>query len=45
MSGLIGRKIGMSQVFEEDGTVIPVTVLELGPCPVVKVKTPDQDGY
>jgi large subunit ribosomal protein L3 len=45
MNGLIGRKIGMSQVFEEDGTVLPVTVLEMGPCPVVDIKTQERDGY
>jgi large subunit ribosomal protein L3 len=45
MPGLIGRKIAMTQVFEENGFVIPVTVLELGPCPVVDVRTQDRDGY
>ncbi len=45
MSGLIGRKIAMTQVFEEDGRVIPVTVLEMGPCPVVAVRTAEADGY
>jgi large subunit ribosomal protein L3 len=45
MAGLIGRKIGMSQVFEEDGTAVPVTVLEAGPCPVVGIKTPADHGY
>lgn len=45
MPGLIGRKIGMSQIFEENGTVVPVTVLEVGPCPVVDVRTPERDGY
>ena len=42
---IIGKKLGMSQVFEEDGTVIPVTVVEAGPCPVVQKKTVDKDGY
>lgn len=42
---IIGKKIGMSQVFTADGTVIPVTVIEAGPCPVVQVKTMDKDGY
>ncbi len=42
---MIGRKIGMTQVFGEDGSVIPVTVLEVGPCPVVAVRTPERDGY
>jgi large subunit ribosomal protein L3 len=45
MSGLIGRKVGMTQVFQEDGTVIPVTVLAMGPCPVVRTKTVETDGY
>lgn len=43
--GLIARKRGMTQVFGEDGAVIPVTVLEAGPCTVVQVKTRDRDGY
>lgn len=43
--GLIGKKIGMTQIFDENGKVIPVTVVELGPCPVVQVKTVDNDGY
>lgn len=42
---IIGRKLGMSQVFAADGTVIPVTVVEAGPCPVVQVKTAEKDGY
>ena len=42
---LIGRKIGMTQVFDEVGTVIPVTVIEAGPCTVVQVKTVETDGY
>jgi len=45
MSGLIGRKIGMSQLFDEDGAVLPVTIMEVGPCPVVDVKTVERDGY
>lgn len=43
--GLLGRKVGMTQVFDETGAVIPVTVLELGPCVVLQVRTPDRDGY
>lgn len=43
--GLIARKRGMTQVYGEDGNVIPVTVLEAGPCPVVQVKTRASDGY
>jgi large subunit ribosomal protein L3 len=45
MIGLIGRKIGMTQVFSERGVMIPVTVLEAGPCPVLQVKTSKTDGY
>ncbi len=43
--GLIGKKLGMTQVFEEDGRVTPVTVLQCGPCPVTQIKTEDTDGY
>ena len=42
---ILATKLGMSQVFTEDGTVIPVTVLEAGPCLVVQKKTPENDGY
>ena len=42
---IIGRKVGMTQLFAEDGKVIPVTVVEAGPCPVVQVKTKESDGY
>ena len=45
MAGLIGKKIGMTRVFTEEGTAVPVTVVEAGPCPVVQVKTPETDGY
>ena len=43
--GLPGKKIGMSQVFREDGRVVPVTVIEAGPCTVTQIKTKDTDGY
>lgn len=43
--GLLGRKLGMTQIFAEDGKINPVTVLESGPCVVLKVKTADTDGY
>lgn len=43
--GLIGRKLGMTQVFDEKGNVVPVTVVELGPCAVVQKKTAENDGY
>ena len=42
---IIGRKAGMTQVFTADGKVIPVTVIEAGPCPVVQIKTVEKDGY
>ena len=43
--GILGRKVGTTQIFQEDGTVVPVTVLEVGPCHVLQVKTVDRDGY
>ena len=43
--GILGRKIGMTQLFRGDGTVVPVTVLEAGPCPVIQVKSKERDGY
>ena len=42
---LLGRKLGMTQIFDEHGKVIPVTVIEAGPCTVVQIKTKDADGY
>ncbi len=42
---IIGRKVGMTQIFTEDGKVIPVTVVEAGPCPIVQIKTVETDGY
>ena len=45
MPGLIGRKLGMTQIFTEDGHAVGCTVLEVGPCPVVQVKTVESDGY
>ena len=45
LSALLGRKVGMTQVFEQDGTVIPVTVIEVGPCFITQVKTVARDGY
>jgi large subunit ribosomal protein L3 len=45
MSAIIGRKIGMTQLYSEDGRVVPVTVLEAGPCPVVGRRTADKHGY
>jgi large subunit ribosomal protein L3 len=43
--GILGRKVGMTQIFQEDGTAVSVTVLEVGPCHVLQVKTVDRDGY
>ena len=43
--GIIGRKVGMTQIFTEDGKVVPVTVLEAGPCVVTQKKTVENDGY
>ena len=45
VKGILGRKIGMTQVFDEAGKAIPVTVVEAGPCQVAQVKTPETDGY
>ena len=44
-AGVLGQKLGMMQVFREDGRMIPVTVIEAGPCRVTQVKTPERDGY
>jgi large subunit ribosomal protein L3 len=43
--GLLGRKVGMTQIYEPDGTAVPITVLECGPCTVLQVRTADRDGY
>ncbi|MDD2553155.1 MAG: 50S ribosomal protein L3 [Desulfotomaculaceae bacterium] len=43
--GILGKKIGMSQIFTDKGLAIPVTVIEAGPCTVVQIKTPGKDGY
>ncbi len=43
--GIIGKKIGMTQIFDENGKVVPVTVVEAGPCTVVQKKTVESDGY
>ncbi len=45
ISGLLGRKLGMTQVFKPDGSLIPCTVIEVGPCSVIQVKTRERDGY
>ena len=45
MAAILGKKVGMTQVFREDGTLVPVTVVEAGPCKVTAVRKPDRDGY
>ena len=45
MQGMIGKKVGMTQIFTDDGKRVCVTVIAVGPCPVVQVKTPEKDGY
>ena len=45
MAGIIGRKVGMTRIFDEAGNQVPVTVIEAGPCPVTQVKTDQSDGY
>jgi large subunit ribosomal protein L3 len=45
MSAILAKKLGMTQMFLEDGSVARVTVLEAGPCPVTAIRTPDRDGY
>ena len=45
MSGIIGKKLGMTQIFDEAGAVVPVTVIEAGPCPVVQVRSAAKDGH
>lgn len=43
--GLLGRKIGMTQVYDADGVIVPVTVIEAGPCVVLQIRSMDRDGY
>ena len=45
MAGLIGKKIGMTRIFDEEGAAVPVTVVEAGPCPVLQIKSAETDGY
>ena len=45
MAAIIGKKLGMTQVFTDDGTRVPVTVIEAGPCPVTAVRDAERDGY
>jgi large subunit ribosomal protein L3 len=45
MKGLIGKKIGMTQIFDENGLAVPVTLIEAGPCYVTQIRNPEKDGY
>ena len=45
VEGIIGKKIGMTQIFDDDGSVIPVTIISAGPCAVIQMKTKSKDGY
>lgn len=45
MSGLLGKKIGMTRIFDDEGNMVPVTVVQAGPCYVIQVKTLERDGY
>ena len=45
LKGLIGKKIGMTQIFDENGVALPITVIEAGPCYVTQVRNPERDGY
>jgi large subunit ribosomal protein L3 len=45
VKGILGRKVGMTQVFDDGGHAVPVTVVEAGPCRIAQVKTPEKDGY
>ncbi len=45
MAGLIGKKIGMTRIFDDGGAAVPVTVVEAGPCPVLQIKSSETDGY
>ena len=45
MSGIIGKKIGMTSIYDESGKNIPCTILQVGPCTITQIKTDDKDGY
>jgi len=45
LKGLLGKKIGMTQIFDEDGTAVPITLIEAGPCYVTQVRHPEKNGY
>ena len=43
--GILGKKLGMSQLFDENGNAVPVTLIQAGPCKITQLKTPSMDGY
>ncbi len=43
--GILGRKVGMTQIYDESGAAVPVTVIQAGPCHVLQLRTVDKDGY
>jgi large subunit ribosomal protein L3 len=45
MKGLIGKKVGMTQIFDENGAAVPITLIEAGPCYVTQIRNPEKDGY
>ena len=45
MSGIIGKKVGMTSIYDESGKNIPCTILQAGPCTITQIKTEDKDGY
>ena len=45
LAGVLGKKVGMTQVFEDDGRISPVTVIQIGPCAVLQVRDAKRDGY
>lgn len=45
VKGILGRKVGMTQIFDDNGRAVPVTIVEAGPCRVAQIKTPERDGY
>ena len=45
LKGLIGKKIGMTQIFDESGAAVPVTLIEAGPCYITQVRLPEKEGY
>ena len=43
--GILGRKVGMTQIYDDTGNIVPVTVIQAGPCHVLQLRTPERDGY